>query len=102
MKGCNFFAGVCINLPRHPAWGRILETYSEDPILLGEFGAALNRGAGRNAMTCARHFALNSTESVRFKVDVEVTEGPLHEVFLPHFRRVVEEGVSAVMSSYTP
>lgn len=40
-QGANFFGGVCVNLPRHPAWGRIQETYGEDPILLGEFGAAL-------------------------------------------------------------
>ena len=46
-QGANFFGGVCINLPRHPAWGRIQETYGEDPLLLGEFGAALNRGVRR-------------------------------------------------------
>ena len=34
-QGANFFGGVCINLPRHPAWGRIQEKYSEDPVLLG-------------------------------------------------------------------
>jgi hypothetical protein len=33
-QGANFFAGICINLPRHPAWGRIQETYSEDPLTL--------------------------------------------------------------------
>ncbi|MBE3046971.1 family 3 glycosyl hydrolase, partial [Candidatus Bathyarchaeota archaeon] len=34
-QGANFFGGVCVNLPRHPAWGRIQETYGEDPIILG-------------------------------------------------------------------
>ena len=29
--GANFFGGVCINLLRHPAWGRAQETYGEDP-----------------------------------------------------------------------
>jgi len=29
--GANFFGGVCINLPRHPAWGRIQEICGEDP-----------------------------------------------------------------------
>ena len=30
-QGANYFAGICINLPRHPAWGRAQETYGEDP-----------------------------------------------------------------------
>ena len=33
--GANLFAGVCINLLRHPGWGRAQETYGEDPFLLG-------------------------------------------------------------------
>jgi beta-glucosidase-like glycosyl hydrolase len=99
-QGANFFGGVCINLPRHPAWGRIQETYGEDPLLLGEFGAALVRGVHRNAMAVAKHYALNSMENARFKVDVQASDATLHEVFLPHFRRVVEEGVDGVMTSY--
>lgn len=99
-QGANFFGGVCINLPRHPAWGRIQETYGEDPLLLGEFGAALVRGIHRNAMAVAKHYALNSMENARFKVDVQASDETLHEVFLPHFRRVVEEGVDGIMTSY--
>jgi beta-glucosidase-like glycosyl hydrolase len=98
--GANFFGGVCINLPRHPAWGRAQETYGEDPILLGEFGAALVRGVHRNAMAVAKHYALNSMENARFKVDVRADDATLHEVFLPHFRRVVEEGADGIMTSY--
>lgn len=99
-QGANFFGGVCINLPRHPAWGRIQETYGEDPLLLGEFGAALVRGVRRNAMAVAKHYALNSMENARFKVDVQASDATLHEAFLPHFRRVVEEGVDGIMTSY--
>ncbi len=99
-QGANFFGGVCINLPRHPAWGRAQETYSEDPILLGEFGAALTRGVQRNAMAVAKHYALNSMENARFRVDVTADEAALHEVFLAHFRRVVDEGVAGIMASY--
>ena len=99
-QGGNFFAGVCINLLRHPAWGRAQETYGDDPVLLGEFGAALTRGVRRYVMACAKHFALNSIENARFKVDVTADDATLHEVYLPHFRRVVEEGVDGIMSSY--
>jgi beta-glucosidase len=39
-------------------------------------------------------------ENARFKVDVTVDEQALHEVYLPHFRRIVDEGVASVMSAY--
>lgn len=99
-QGANYFAGICINLPRHPAWGRIQETYSEDPLLLGEFGLALHKGVKPHLMTCVKHYALNSMEIARFRVDVQVDSAALHEVYLPHFRKLVEGGVTSVMSSY--
>lgn len=72
-QGGNFFGGVCVNLPRHPAWGRVQETYGDDPHHLGEFGAALTRGSERHVMACVKHFALNSMENARFTVDVQST-----------------------------
>lgn len=99
-QGANYFAGICINLPRHPAWGRIQETYGEDPLLLGEFGLALHEGVKSHLMTCVKHYALNSMEIARFRVDVKVDDAALHEVYLPHFRQLVEGGVTSVMSSY--
>ena len=99
-QGANFFAGVCINLPRHPAWGRVQETYGEDPLLLGDMGAALVRGVRPNMMATAKHYALNSMENARFSVDVTADDATLHEVFLAHFRRVVDEGVDGIMTAY--
>ncbi|UQU67868.1 glycoside hydrolase family 3 C-terminal domain-containing protein [Couchioplanes caeruleus] len=99
-QGANFFGGVCINLPRHPAWGRAQETYGEDPVLLGEFGAALTRSVQRHAMAVAKHYALNSMENARFTVDVTADDATLHEVYLAHFRRVVDEGVAGIMTAY--
>ncbi len=99
--GANYFGGVCINLLRHPAWGRAQETYGEDPYHLGTMGAALVRGVQKhNVMACAKHFACNSIENARFKVDVQIDERTLREVYLPHFRRCVEEGVASVMGAY--
>jgi beta-glucosidase len=98
--GGTFYGGVCINLLRHPAWGRAQETYGEDPYHLGEMGAALNRGVQRHAMACAKHYALNSMENARFTVNVSIRPRALHEIYLAHFKRVVEAGVAAVMSAY--
>ncbi len=99
-QGANFFGGVCINLPRHPAWGRSQETFGEDPYLLGEMGAALVRGVQRHIMACVKHFACNSIENSRYYVDVKIDERTLWEVYLPHFKRCIDEGVASVMGAY--
>jgi len=98
--GATLTGAVCVNVLRHPAWGRAQETYGEDPYLVGEFGAALTRGLQQSVMACVKHFACNSMENARFSVDIEVDEVALHEVYLPHFRRIVDEGVASVMSAY--
>lgn len=98
----NYAATPCINLLRHPAWGRAQETYGEDPWLLGEFGVAAVQGIeSQNVMACPKHFALNSLENSRFVVDVQLDERTLREVYLPHFKKTVQEGKPAsVMSAY--
>ena len=98
--GADLYGGVCVNILRHPAWGRAQETYGEDPHHVGEMGAALTRGVQRHAMACLKHFACNSMENARFTVDVTVDEAALHDVYLPHFKRIVDEGVAVVMSAY--
>jgi len=98
--GANHFGGVCINLLRHPAWGRAQETYGEDTFHLGEFGAALTRGVQRHVLACSKHYALNSMENARFSVDVSIDPRSLHEVYLPHFKRTVDDGIASIMSAY--
>ncbi len=98
--GANLTGAVCVNVLRHPAWGRAQETYGEDPFHVGELGAALTRGLQRHVMASVKHFACNSMENARFSVDIEVDEVALHEVYLPQFRRIVTEGVASVMSAY--
>lgn len=99
-SGATLTGAVCVNVLRHPAWGRAQETYGEDPFHVGELGAALTRGLQRNVMACVKHFACNSMENARFSVDIEVDEVALHEVYLPHFRRIIEEGAASVMTAY--
>jgi len=98
--GGNLFGGVCINLLRHPAWGRAQETYGEDSFHIGVMGAALTRGVQRHVMACVKHYACNSMENARFSVDVKADARALHEVYLAHFKRVVDAGVAAVMTAY--
>lgn len=99
-QGANFSGAACVNLLRHPAWGRAQEGYGEDPVLIGRMGAALTRGLRPNVMACVKHFALNSMENARFTIDVEADEHALHEVYLPHFKTVINAGADSVMSAY--
>ena len=98
--GGNLFGGVCINLLRHPAWGRAQETYGEDPLHVGALGSALVRGVERHGMACIKHFAANSMENARFQVDVTMRPRALHEMYLPHFKDCIDAGASVVMSAY--
>lgn len=100
-QGCNLSGAVCVNLLRHPAWGRAQETYGEDPHHLGEMGAALAEGIqAHNVVATVKHFALNSIENARFKVDVTADARTLREVYLPHFKRILDAGCASVMSAY--
>lgn len=99
--GANLYAGVCINLLRNPMWGRAQETYGEDPFLLGKMGAALTRAMQENGIiACPKHYALNSIEDLRFKVDAKADEITLHEVYLPHFKKCVDAGAMSIMGAY--
>ncbi|TFF96210.1 MAG: glycosyl hydrolase [Promethearchaeota archaeon] len=99
-QGANFFGGVCINLLRHPAWGRAQETYGEDPYHLGEMGVALMKGVQNHIMACAKHYACNSIENTRFKLNVNIDERTLREVYLPHFKKCVDQNIASIMNAY--
>jgi beta-glucosidase len=100
-QGCNLSGAVCVNLLRHPGWGRAQETYGEDPHHLGMMGAALATGIQHhNVIATVKHFAANSIENARFKVDVQIDPRPLREVYLPHFKMILDAGCASVMSAY--
>jgi len=99
-RGANYSASICINLLRHPAWGRAQECYGEDPVLTSRMGSAMTRGVRANVMACVKHFALNSMDDERFELDVSVDEHALHEVYLPHFKAVVDAGADSLMTAY--
>lgn len=97
----NTFAGVCINLPYHPGWGRCQETYGEDSCHLGEMGAALTRGVqSKGVVACVKHFAFNQMENGRFNVDITCDKRTEREVFLPHFKKCIDNGAAGIMSAY--
>ena len=100
-KGANVLLAPTMNVLRHPGWGRAQETYSEDSFHMGAMAAAFIGGAQNHVLASAKHFAANNVENSRFAMSSNMSERTLREVYLPHFRRVVEEaGVASVMSAY--
>ena len=99
-QGANLIGSPCINLLRHPGWGRAQETYGADSYHIGIMGSSLATGLQQNVMACAKHFAANSIENTRFVVDVQMDERTLREVYLPHFRMCVDTGIASLMSAY--
>ena len=100
-QGANYFAGICINLLRHPAWGRAQETYGEDPYLLGRMGVALTKAVqSYGVMACPKHYALNSIEDLRFSVDAKADAQTLRDVYLPHFKKCIDAGALSIMAAY--
>lgn len=84
--GGNLFAGVCINMPYNPGWGRSQETYGEETYQIGQMGAALVRGVqDEDVMACVKHYAFNDMENARFKCSVTCDQRTEQEVYLPHF-----------------
>jgi len=95
-------------LGRDTRWGRINETFGEDPYLSGELGAAIIKGYqgedlsdGEHILACAKHY-LGYGEAVgaRDACDSEVTERKIREVFLPPFQKAVEAGCATIMTAY--
>lgn len=99
-RGANVLLAPTMNLLRHPRWGRAQETYGEDPWHVGLMAEAFVRGAQREVIASAKHFALNSIEDTRLTVSVGADERTLRELYLPHFERVVMAGVGSVMAAY--
>ncbi len=98
--GANFSGAVCINVLRHPSWGRSQETFGEDPDHIGRMAVGMATGLQNHVMACLKHYAANSIEESRFFVDVRMDERTLREVYLPHFKMCVDAGAAAVMSAY--
>ena len=101
--GANLIGGCTANLLRNPRGGRSEESYGEDTYLSGEMATAMVKGVQKSGkiMANGKHFALYSIENNRFNVDVKVDERALREVYLPQFKKMVQEGdLASMMSGY--
>lgn len=91
----------CMNILRHPYWGRSQETYGEDVYHLGRMASAHTAGLQTYVAGCAKHYAGNNIENGRANQNALMDEQTLREIYARHFEMVVRDGgVSCIMASY--
>ena len=97
----NMLLAPCMNIIRHPYWGRTQETYGEDSYHIGRMASAFTAGLQTVVVSCAKHFAANNVEKNRSNQDAIMTEQTLREIYGRHFEMVIQDGgVGCIMAAY--
>ena len=98
----NIILAPAFNIARTPLCGRTYEYYSEDPYLNARLAVQAVKGIqSQNVAACVKHFAVNNQEVERGRINVEVGERALHEIYLPAFKAAITEGNAwTIMSAY--
>ncbi len=101
-RGIRQILSPVVNIASDARWGRVEETYGEDPFLASRMGVAFVSAFERSGVvTTPKHFLANSGDGGRDSYPVEINERLLEEIYLPPFRACFEEGGSrSVMTSY--
>ncbi len=109
-RGANFALAPVVDVAREPRWGRIEETFGEDPFVCGEMGKAAVlgfSGTGRKlgkdkVLATLKHMTGHGQPESGTNIGpAEVSERTLREEFFPPFEKLVREtNVAAIMPSY--
>ena len=97
-----------IDVARDPRWGRVGETFGEDPLLVGNLGKAMIQGlqledlSGTDrVIACAKHLIAGSEpiNGLNFS-PMDISERNLREIFLKPYQQAVDAGVYSMMSAH--
>jgi len=107
--GVNWTFAPMIDISRDARWGRIAESFGEDPYLTSELGVAMVQGFQGDDLSskftiaaCAKHFAgYGASESGRDYATTNIPENELRNVYLRPFHAAVEAGVVTLMTSFS-
>ena len=101
--GIHLWLAPALNIHRSIRCGRNFEYFSEDPVISGEFAAAITRGvqAHPGCGTTIKHYAANNQELNRTQNNSQASERALREIYLKGFGIAVKKSQpKAVMTSY--
>lgn len=103
---CNWNFMPNVEVARDMRWGRVGETFGEDPLLVARLGAAQVRGhragpAGERVASCAKHFIAGSRPiDGRNHSPADLSENSLREILLPPFAACIAAGAETVMLAH--
>lgn len=101
-RGIRHILSPVVNLATDVRWGRVEETYGEDPYLTTQMGLAFVRAfEQRGVVTTPKHFAVNHGEGGRDSYPIHYNERLLEETYLAPFKALVQEGgARSLMTAY--
>jgi beta-glucosidase len=101
-RGKDVILGPGINIIRDPLNGRNFEYLTEDPYLNARMAVGYVKGVqDQGVAVSVKHYIANSLEYERKRVNVEMDERTLREIYLPGFKAAVQEGGAlTVMAAY--
>ena len=107
-QGINWSFAPMIDVTRDPRWGRIAESYGEDHLLNGIFGAAVVRGFQGDDLSdpttiasCPKHYSgYGWAEGGRDYNTVSIPENQLHDIILPPFKMTIDAGATSIMTAF--
>ncbi len=101
-RGVRQVLSPVINIANDPRWGRVEETYGEDPWLSSKMAVAFVRPFEKmGVVTTPKHFVANVGEGGRDSYPIDFDERLLKEIFFPPFEAAIQQGgARSVMASY--
>jgi len=101
----NVYAPI-LDVARDQRWGRVVETYGEDPFLIAQLGTEMASGIQENGVASTlKHFAVYSIpkggRDGNARTDPHVAPREMHQLFLYPFKKVIQNAhPMGIMSSY--
>jgi len=96
-----------LDVARHPIWGRIFESFGEDPYLTTKMGEAMLDGMQgtdpshpTKLVACAKHFVgYGAAYNGKDRSPIYLPEKSIRQILLPPFEKAIEAGLLSVMVS---
>ena len=101
-RGIRQILSPVLNIARDVRWGRVEETYGEDPFLTSQMGVAfISQFEKHGVIATPKHFIANVGAGGRDSYPIHFNERLLEEIYFPAFKAVFQKaGARSVMTSY--